>query len=56
MIEVEQIDFQLSGAGPRSVRLDARVNVKKKVVLKSVRGAVTFAGRLEIDERLVAKL
>jgi hypothetical protein len=55
-VEVEQIDIQLTGAGPRSVRLDAKVNVKKKVVLKPVRGAVTFAGRLDIDDRLVAKL
>jgi hypothetical protein len=55
-VDVERIEFQLTSAGPRSLRLDAKVFVKKKVLIQNVRGAVRLSGRLDIDDRLVAKL
>jgi hypothetical protein len=55
-VDVERTEFQLTSAGPRSLRLDAKVFVKKKVLVQTIRGAVTLAGRLDIDDRLVAKL
>jgi hypothetical protein len=55
-VEVERIEFRLTSAGPRSLRLDAKVSVAKKVLVKTVRGAVSVSGRLDIDDALVAKL
>jgi hypothetical protein len=55
-VDVERIDLDLTQPGPRSVRLDAKAAVQTKALFKTVRGAVTFAGRVDVDDRLVAKL
>lgn len=55
-VEIEQIDFDLKQLGPRSVRLAAKAGVQTKALFKTIRGAVTFAGRLDVDDRLVARL
>ncbi len=55
-VEVERIDWTLTQFGPRSVRLEAKAGVQTKALFKTVRGAVTFAGRAAVDDRLVAKL
>jgi hypothetical protein len=55
-VEIERIDLNLTQLGPRSVRLEAKAPVQTKALFKTVRGAVTFAGRLDVDDRLVAKL
>jgi hypothetical protein len=38
------------------VRLDAKGIVSTKALFKTIRGAVTFTGRIDIDDRMVAKL
>jgi hypothetical protein len=55
-VDIERIDFDLTQLGPRSVRLGAKAAVQTKALFKTIRGAVTFAGRLDVDDRLVAKL
>ncbi|HEX4590069.1 MAG TPA: hypothetical protein VH120_09085 [Gemmataceae bacterium] len=55
-IDVEGIDFNLAQLGPRSVRLEGKAAVATKALFKTVRGAVVFGGRVDIDDRLVAKL
>jgi hypothetical protein len=55
-VEVERIDMNLTQLGPRSVRLDAKGYVQTKALFKTIRGAVTFAARLDVDDRLVARL
>ena len=55
-IDIEQIDIDLTQLGPRSVKVDVKATVQTKALFKSIRGAVTFAGRLDVDDRLVAKL
>src|SRR5439155_14869323 len=55
-VEVERTEFRLTSAGPRSLRVDAKAFVKKKVLIQTVRGAVSLSGRLDIDDRLVARL
>jgi hypothetical protein len=55
-VEIEQIDINFTQLGPRSIRLDAKATVQTKALFKTIRGAVTFAGRLDVDDRLVAKL
>lgn len=55
-VQIERIDWTLTPLGPRSVRLDAKATVQTKALFKTIRGAVTFAGRVDIDDRLVAKV
>jgi hypothetical protein len=55
-VEIERTDFALTQLGPRSVRLEAKAAVQAKGLMKAVRGAVAFAGRADVDDRLVAKL
>src|SRR5947209_6257063 len=55
-VDVERIDLTLTQLGPRSVRLAAKAAVQTKALFKTIRGAVNFAGRLDIDDRLVATL
>jgi hypothetical protein len=55
-VQIERIDWTLTPLGPRSVRLDAKAAVATKALFKTIRGAVAFAGRVVIDDRLVAKL
>lgn len=55
-VTIERIDFDLNQIGPRSVRLDARAAVQTRALFKTISGAVTFAGRLDVDDRLVARL
>jgi hypothetical protein len=55
-VQIESIDWTLTPLGPRSVRLDATAGVATKALFKTIRGAVNFTGRVDIDERLVAKL
>ena len=55
-VDVERIDFTLTPLGPRSVRLDAKGHVATKALFKTIRGAVTFTGRVDVDDRMVAKL
>ncbi len=55
-VEIERTELKLDQTGPRSLRLDAKVYVRKKVLVQSIRGAVSVAGRLDIDDALVARL
>jgi hypothetical protein len=55
-VEIERIDLNVTQLGPRSVRIDAKAAVQTKALFKTIQGAVTFAGRADIDDRLVAKL
>ena len=55
-VDIERIDIDLTSLGPRSVRLDLKAAVQTKALFKTIRGAVTFTGRLDVDDRLVAKL
>jgi hypothetical protein len=54
-VDIEQVDFNLTQLGPRSVRLDVKATVQTKALFKTIRGVVTFTGRLDVDDRLVAK-
>jgi hypothetical protein len=55
-VDVEQIELNLTQLGPRSLRLEAKAAVQTKALFKMVRGAVVFSGRVDIDDRLVARL
>jgi hypothetical protein len=55
-VDVEKIDFNFTQLGPRSVRLEAKAAVSTKALFKTVRGAVVFGGRIDVDDRLVAKI
>jgi hypothetical protein len=55
-VDVERIDFNFTQLGPRSVRLEATAAVAAKAYFTTARGAVVFGGRVDIDNRLVAKL
>jgi hypothetical protein len=55
-VEIERIDFRLDQLSPRSMRLGAKADVQTKALFKTVRGAVTLTGRVDIDDRLVARL
>jgi len=55
-VEVERIDLNLTQLGPRSVRLEAKADVQTKAIFKMVRGSVLFTARIDIDDRLVARL
>jgi hypothetical protein len=55
-ITIERLDFDLTQLGPRSVLLDAKAAVQTKALFKTVRGTVTFTGRADVDDRLVARL
>jgi hypothetical protein len=55
-VDVERIDFNFTQLGPRSVRLEAKAAVATKALFKTVRGAVGFGGRVDVDDRLVARL
>jgi hypothetical protein len=55
-VDVEQVELNLTQLGPRSIRLEARAEVQTKAIFKMVRGAVVLRGRIDVDDRLVARL
>jgi hypothetical protein len=55
-VEVERIEFNLTQLGERSIRLDAKAQVQTKALFKTISGAVTLTGRLDVDDRLVARI
>lgn len=55
-VEIEHVKFDVTQLGPRSVRLAARAAVQTKALFKTIRGVVTFTGRADVDDRLVARL
>jgi hypothetical protein len=55
-VEVERLDLNLTQLGARSIRLEAKADVQTKAIFKMVRGAVVFRGRIDVDDRLVARL
>lgn len=55
-VDIEQVDIAVTQLGPRSVRLNAKATVQTKALFKTISGAVTFTGRLDVDDQLVARL
>jgi len=51
-IGIQQTELRLTSLGPRSVRMDLSV-VAKKMLIK---GRIAITGRLDVDDRLVARL